>query len=61
MTLPQDLIQRLKDQALNIRVNIIKSGFNCKAPTHYASSLSCVEIITYLYNEKMKVDINKAK
>lgn len=54
MTLPQDLIQRLKDQALNIRVNIIKSGFNCKAPTHYASSLSCVEILTYLYSHLIK-------
>lgn len=54
MTIPQDLIHKLKKQASNIRLNIIKSGFNCKVPTHYASSLSCVEILTYLYSYLIK-------
>ncbi len=46
--------QNLQQIAKSIRLNIIKSGFNCKAPTHYASSLSCVEILTYLYSYLIK-------
>lgn len=44
----------------NVRKNIIEMICESKSG-HPGGSLSCVDIITYLYNEKMKVDINNPK
>lgn len=44
----------------NVRKNIIEMICESKSG-HPGGSLSCADIITYLYNEKMNIDINNPK
>ena len=53
-------IIELKKIALNVRMSIIEGTFNAKSG-HPGGSLSCTDILTYLYFEKMNVDPKNPK
>lgn len=52
----KNFIQSLRKTATNIRKNLIKMSLN--GGTFLASSLSCVDILTYLYKGFLKIDIH---
>ncbi len=45
----------LKERAKNIRKNILQAGSQ-SASAHFGGSLSCVDILAYLYGQKMSYD-----
>ena len=53
-------IIELKKIALNVRMSIIEGTFNAKSG-HPGGSLSCTDILTYLYFEKMNIDPKNPK
>lgn len=51
---------KLKKLSNNLRFSVIKMSNKTKAP-HLASSLSCIDIITTIYNSILKLDIKNPK
>ena len=52
--------KQLQKKAVEIRMNIIEGTFNAGSG-HPGGSLSCTDILTYLYFNKMNVDANNPK
>ncbi len=53
-------VLKLKKIANEVRKGIIESTYNAKSG-HPGGSLSCTDIITYLYFEKMNIDVTNPK
>jgi transketolase len=51
-----NIVKSLQDSATNIRRNLIKMSL--QGGTFLASSLSCVDILTYLYKKFLKINVH---
>lgn len=56
----QNTVNQLKKIANDIRIGIIE-GTYCAGSGHPGGSLSCADVMTYLYFKEMKVDANDPK
>ena len=54
-------IEKLKSDALKIRLKILKMAFESGGGQHLGGGLSMVEIMSYLYSYLIDVDSVKAK